>query len=106
MTDPAPAHRQCSDGVLGNGACLCFPDYKGVACHICSNPNKHGDQCQEGGCPGPAACQGEKGSAWEEAGGPRKGTEPRREGSAPGAGEALGAEVDVSFTPDRKRTAV
>ncbi|KAB1264264.1 Stabilin-1 [Camelus dromedarius] len=37
----------CSDGVQGNGACLCFPDYKGIACHICSNPNKHGDQCQE-----------------------------------------------------------
>lgn len=44
-----PAHPQCSDGVLGNGACHCFPDYKGIACHICSNPNKHGDQCQEGG---------------------------------------------------------
>lgn len=44
-----PAHPQCSDGVQGSGACLCFPDYKGIACHICSNPNKHGDQCQEGG---------------------------------------------------------
>ena len=31
-----PAHPQCSDGVQGSGACLCFPDYKGIACHICS----------------------------------------------------------------------
>uniref|UniRef100_A0A8C8YVP0 Stabilin-1 n=1 Tax=Prolemur simus TaxID=1328070 RepID=A0A8C8YVP0_PROSS len=37
----------CSDGIQGNGVCLCFPDYKGIACHICSNPNKHGEQCQE-----------------------------------------------------------
>lgn len=49
MTGPASHHLQCSDGVQGNGACLCFPDYKGIACHICSNPNKHGDRCQEGG---------------------------------------------------------
>lgn len=49
VTDPASCPPQCSDGVRGNGACLCFPDYKGIACHICSNPNKHGDQCQEGG---------------------------------------------------------
>ncbi|XP_054564129.1 stabilin-1 [Eptesicus fuscus] len=47
FSNPCYGKGNCSDGVLGNGACLCFPDYKGVACHICSNPNKHGDQCQE-----------------------------------------------------------
>lgn len=29
---PPPVQR----GVQGSGACLCFPDYKGIACHICS----------------------------------------------------------------------
>ncbi|XP_036187884.1 stabilin-1 isoform X6 [Myotis myotis] len=47
FSNPCYGKGNCSDGALGNGACLCFPDYKGVACHICSNPNKHGDQCQE-----------------------------------------------------------
>ncbi|EPY84643.1 stabilin-1 [Camelus ferus] len=47
FSNPCYGKGNCSDGVQGNGACLCFPDYKGIACHICSNPNKHGDQCQE-----------------------------------------------------------
>ncbi|XP_043443478.1 stabilin-1 isoform X3 [Prionailurus bengalensis] len=47
FSNPCYGKGTCSDGVRGNGACLCFPDYKGIACHICSNPNKHGDQCQE-----------------------------------------------------------
>ncbi|XP_012920874.1 stabilin-1 isoform X2 [Heterocephalus glaber] len=47
FSNPCYGKGNCSDGIRGNGACLCFPDYKGIACHICSNPNKHGDQCQE-----------------------------------------------------------
>ncbi|KAF4023976.1 hypothetical protein G4228_016080 [Cervus hanglu yarkandensis] len=47
FSNPCYGKGNCSDGVQGSGACLCFPDYKGIACHICSNPNKHGDQCQE-----------------------------------------------------------
>nr|XP_010345351.2 stabilin-1 isoform X5 [Saimiri boliviensis boliviensis] len=47
FSSPCYGKGNCSDGIQGNGACLCFPDYKGIACHICSNPNKHGDQCQE-----------------------------------------------------------
>ncbi|XP_045688009.1 stabilin-1 isoform X3 [Phyllostomus hastatus] len=47
FSNPCYGKGNCSDGVLGNGACLCFPGYKGIACHICSNPNKHGDKCQE-----------------------------------------------------------
>ncbi|CAH7238474.1 Stab1 [Phodopus roborovskii] len=47
FSNPCYGKGNCSDGVQGNGACLCFPDYKGIACHICSNPNKHGEQCQE-----------------------------------------------------------
>ncbi|XP_006876089.1 PREDICTED: stabilin-1 [Chrysochloris asiatica] len=47
FSNPCYGKGNCSDGVQGNGACLCFPDYKGIACHICNNPKKHGDQCQE-----------------------------------------------------------
>ncbi|XP_058534492.1 stabilin-1 [Ochotona princeps] len=47
FSNPCYGKGSCNDGIQGNGACLCFPDYKGIACHICSNPNKHGDKCQE-----------------------------------------------------------
>ncbi|XP_054935428.1 stabilin-1 isoform X9 [Physeter macrocephalus] len=47
FSNPCYGKGNCSDGVQGSGACLCFPDYKGIACHICSNPNKHGEQCRE-----------------------------------------------------------
>lgn len=39
---------QCSDGLQGNGQCRCFEAFTGIACHICSNPNKHGENCDEG----------------------------------------------------------
>ncbi|XP_023571530.1 stabilin-1 isoform X2 [Octodon degus] len=47
FSNPCYGKGNCSDGIQGSGACHCFPDFKGIACHICSNPNKHGDQCQE-----------------------------------------------------------
>ncbi|KAM7062717.1 stabilin-1 isoform 5-T5 [Molossus nigricans] len=47
FSNPCYGKGNCSDGTLGNGACLCFPDYKGIACHICADPHKHGEQCQE-----------------------------------------------------------
>ncbi|OWK63486.1 Stabilin-1, partial [Lonchura striata] len=37
----------CSDGIQGNGNCHCFEGFKGTACHICANPNKHGENCDE-----------------------------------------------------------
>ncbi|KAM4741209.1 stabilin-1 [Anableps anableps] len=37
----------CLDGIHGNGSCSCHPDFKGIACHICSDPSKHGDSCDE-----------------------------------------------------------
>lgn len=39
---------QCFDGIHGNGSCSCRANFKGVACHICSDPSKHGDNCDEG----------------------------------------------------------
>nr|XP_020466831.1 stabilin-1 [Monopterus albus] len=37
----------CFDGIHGNGSCSCKSGFKGVACHICSDPSKHGDNCDE-----------------------------------------------------------
>ncbi|XP_070296700.1 stabilin-1-like [Salvelinus sp. IW2-2015] len=40
----------CFDGIHGNGSCHCEEGFKGIACHICSDPNKHGEKCDQGGC--------------------------------------------------------
>ncbi|XP_076599998.1 stabilin-1 [Chaetodon auriga] len=37
----------CFDGIHGNGSCSCQSGFKGVACHICSDPSKHGEKCDE-----------------------------------------------------------
>ncbi|XP_047195245.1 stabilin-1 [Hippoglossus stenolepis] len=37
----------CIDGIHGNGSCSCQSNFKGVACHICSDPSKHGENCDE-----------------------------------------------------------
>ncbi|KAM9361358.1 stabilin-1 [Symphorus nematophorus] len=37
----------CFDGIHGNGSCSCQSGFKGIACHICSDPSKHGDKCDE-----------------------------------------------------------
>uniref|UniRef100_A0A8B9CVC7 Stabilin 1 n=1 Tax=Anser brachyrhynchus TaxID=132585 RepID=A0A8B9CVC7_9AVES len=46
-SNPCYGRGNCSDGIEGNGNCHCFEGFKGVACHICSNPNKHGENCDE-----------------------------------------------------------
>ncbi|XP_075795497.1 stabilin-1 isoform X2 [Pelodiscus sinensis] len=47
FSNPCYRRGNCSDGIRGNGHCLCFEGFKGIACHICSNPNKHGENCDE-----------------------------------------------------------
>ncbi|XP_047440209.1 stabilin-1 [Mugil cephalus] len=37
----------CSDGITGNGSCSCQPGLRGIACHICADSNKHGENCDE-----------------------------------------------------------
>ncbi|KAL1007828.1 hypothetical protein UPYG_G00092170 [Umbra pygmaea] len=37
----------CFDGIHGNGSCSCKEGFKGIACHICSDPKKHGEQCDQ-----------------------------------------------------------
>ncbi|NXU52032.1 STAB1 protein, partial [Turnix velox] len=47
FSSPCYGQGNCSDGIQGNGNCQCFEGFKGIACHICSNPNKHGENCDE-----------------------------------------------------------
>uniref|UniRef100_A0A8C4UB24 Stabilin 1 n=1 Tax=Falco tinnunculus TaxID=100819 RepID=A0A8C4UB24_FALTI len=47
FSSPCYGRGNCSDGIQGNGNCNCFEGFKGIACHICSNPNKHGENCDE-----------------------------------------------------------
>ncbi|XP_054473785.1 stabilin-1 [Anoplopoma fimbria] len=37
----------CFDGIHGNGSCSCQPGLRGIACHICEDPSKHGENCDE-----------------------------------------------------------
>ncbi|KAM4651970.1 stabilin-1 [Discoglossus pictus] len=50
FTDPCYGRGICNDGIRGNGKCECSEQFKGTACHICTNPNKHGQFCDED-CP-------------------------------------------------------
>ncbi|XP_010140444.1 PREDICTED: stabilin-1, partial [Buceros rhinoceros silvestris] len=47
FSSPCYGRGNCSDGLQGNGSCQCSEGFKGIACHICSNPNKHGENCDE-----------------------------------------------------------
>ncbi|XP_075039184.1 stabilin-1 isoform X2 [Mixophyes fleayi] len=46
-SNPCYGRGTCNDGIHGNGKCVCFQKYKGIACHICSNPDKHGEECED-----------------------------------------------------------
>ncbi|XP_037641895.1 stabilin-1 [Sebastes umbrosus] len=37
----------CFDGIHGNGSCSCHSGLTGVACHICADRSKHGENCDE-----------------------------------------------------------
>ncbi|KAG8556765.1 hypothetical protein GDO81_018201 [Engystomops pustulosus] len=47
FSNPCYGRGRCIDGIRGNGKCECYHKYKGIACHICTEPNKHGDDCEE-----------------------------------------------------------
>ncbi|KAK5871975.1 hypothetical protein PBY51_012712 [Eleginops maclovinus] len=53
----------CFDGIQGNGSCSCQSGFKGVACHICADPSKHGDKCDEECHCVHGACDNRPGSA-------------------------------------------
>ncbi|KAM6468194.1 stabilin-1 isoform 1-T1 [Liasis olivaceus] len=46
-SNPCYNKGNCNDGIHGNGQCSCHDGFKGIACHICSSPNKHGENCSE-----------------------------------------------------------
>ncbi|KAM6979759.1 stabilin-1-like [Aplochiton taeniatus] len=45
--EPCYGKGTCFDGIHGNGSCACQSAFKGMACHICSDPSKHGENCDE-----------------------------------------------------------
>uniref|UniRef100_A0A663MEX9 Stabilin 1 n=1 Tax=Athene cunicularia TaxID=194338 RepID=A0A663MEX9_ATHCN len=47
FSSPCYGRGNCSDGIQGNGSCHCFEGFKGAACHICSDTNKHGENCDK-----------------------------------------------------------
>ncbi|XP_056380116.1 stabilin-1 isoform X2 [Hyla sarda] len=47
FSNPCYGRGRCNDGINGNGKCACYHKYKGIACHICTEPDKHGDECEE-----------------------------------------------------------
>ncbi|XP_075689894.1 stabilin-1 isoform X2 [Rhinoderma darwinii] len=47
FTNPCYGRGHCNEGINGNGKCMCYHKYKGIACHICTESNKHGDECEE-----------------------------------------------------------
>uniref|UniRef100_A0A4X2LLZ9 Stabilin 1 n=1 Tax=Vombatus ursinus TaxID=29139 RepID=A0A4X2LLZ9_VOMUR len=47
FSNPCYGKGNCSDGIQGNGACVCLKAFKGIACHVCADPNRHGEQCEE-----------------------------------------------------------
>uniref|UniRef100_UPI00398F750A stabilin-2-like n=1 Tax=Pristiophorus japonicus TaxID=55135 RepID=UPI00398F750A len=40
-------HGQCADGLDGNGTCDCDDTFTGSKCHLCSNRNKYGPNCDQ-----------------------------------------------------------
>ncbi|XP_059181662.1 stabilin-2 [Centropristis striata] len=47
---PCSGHGQCSEGISGNGSCVCDSNFSGARCQYCSSPNRHGPSCDTA-CP-------------------------------------------------------
>ncbi|XP_029968953.1 stabilin-2 isoform X2 [Salarias fasciatus] len=42
---PCSGHGQCSEGIEGNGSCICEKNFGGSSCQYCSSSNKYGPKC-------------------------------------------------------------
>ncbi|KAJ8333358.1 hypothetical protein SKAU_G00422540 [Synaphobranchus kaupii] len=38
---------KCLDGIRGDGSCICEPRFTGAACHVCTQQNKYGENCEQ-----------------------------------------------------------
>lgn len=45
--NPCSDNGQCSDGVNGNGTCMCDTGFTGTLCNQCEDPNKFGPYCNQ-----------------------------------------------------------
>ena len=41
---------QCTDGLDGNGTCVCQDGFRGSRCQFCSDPSKYGPRCDKSKC--------------------------------------------------------
>ncbi|KAG7497480.1 stabilin-2 isoform X1 [Solea senegalensis] len=44
---PCSGRGQCTEGITGNGSCICEPNFRGSRCQYCSSPNKYGPNCDK-----------------------------------------------------------
>ncbi|CAK6983628.1 stabilin-2 [Scomber scombrus] len=42
---PCSGNGNCSDGIEGNGSCVCRSSFSGSRCQFCSSPNRYGPNC-------------------------------------------------------------
>ncbi|XP_071358845.1 stabilin-2 isoform X1 [Trachinotus anak] len=42
---PCSGHGQCTEGIGGNGSCICDSNFRGSRCQYCSSSNKYGPNC-------------------------------------------------------------
>ncbi|ELW71592.1 Stabilin-2 [Tupaia chinensis] len=45
--NPCSGNGQCTDGLSGNGTCICEDGFQGSQCQFCSDPNKYGPRCDK-----------------------------------------------------------
>ncbi|XP_059742124.1 stabilin-2 isoform X1 [Bos taurus] len=45
FSNPCSGNGQCTDGLDGNGTCVCQDGFRGTQCQFCSDPSKYGPRC-------------------------------------------------------------
>uniref|UniRef100_A0A4W2GHQ9 Stabilin-2 n=2 Tax=Bos indicus x Bos taurus TaxID=30522 RepID=A0A4W2GHQ9_BOBOX len=47
FSNPCSGNGQCTDGLDGNGTCVCQDGFRGTQCQFCSDPSKYGPRCDK-----------------------------------------------------------